>query len=285
MTQLICGLILNYRDAQGTARCVKSLLENKVDHVLVWDNSEDGGNSVNQLVRMWQHDSRVYIHRSPVNLGFAAGVNRGIDQILEGYPDSRVLLINNDACLLDNSLSRLNKALDTHPAAVIAYPAINHNGQVKGIAYYQKLFGLLSFDRPFPGSFPYATGCAMLIDPDRITLPLFDEDFFMYGEDVLLGWRLGPERMVFIPDVLVFHEGSVASGLGSEFYETHVVAGHWLLADKLSKNHLEFFMLHAGRWFYLIIRSLIRIFRFRSLLPYHALMAGRRLVRQSVSGN
>ncbi len=281
MTRSICGLTLNYRDAQRTARCVETLLENKADHVLVWDNSEDGGNSVNQLVQMWQHDSRVNIQPSSVNLGFAAGVNRGIDQILEGYPDSRVLLINNDACLLKNAISRLNLALDTHPDAVIAYPAINHNGLVKGTAYYQKCFGLLSFDRPFPGSFPYATGCAMLIDPDRIILPLFDEDFFMYGEDVLLGWRLGPERMVFIPDVLVFHEGSVASGLGSEFYETHVVAGHWLLADKLSQNHLETVIFHTGRWMYLITRALTRIFRFRSLRPYHALMAGRRLVRQS----
>jgi GT2 family glycosyltransferase len=280
MDRLIVGLTLNYRDAERTSRCIASLLADGAAGVLVWDNSEDDGVSARELDQRWAREPRVMVEVSARNLGFAAGVNRGIEAILARWPQAWVMLLNNDAVLQRGALSTLASALNDQPRAVIAHPRIDHDGQVIGTVYYQRWFALLCFDRPWPGSFPYPSGSALLIAPERIELPLFDEDFFMYGEDVMLGWRLGAARMVHVPEVLVWHEGSASSRNGSVFYELHVAAGHWRLAHKLANNPADAALLLAGRCISLSARALIRAVRSRSLVPVLAFFKGLRLARQ-----
>jgi GT2 family glycosyltransferase len=280
MDRLIVGLTLNYRDAERTSRCIASLLADGAAGVLVWDNSEDDGVSARCLRQHCASDSRVVVEVSARNLGFAAGVNRGIEAILTRWPRAWVMLLNNDAVLQRGVLVTLASALNDQSRAVIAYPRVDHGGQVIGTVYYQRWFALLRFDRPWPGSFPYPSGSALLIAPERTELPLFDEDFFMYGEDVLLGWRLGAARMVHVPQVLVWHEGSASSRNGSVFYELHVAAGHWRLAHKLANNPADAALLLAGRCISLSARALIRAVRSRSLVPVLALFKGLRLARQ-----
>ncbi|MGQ9796538.1 glycosyltransferase [Desulfosoma sp.] len=277
MNRPIIGLTLNYRDANRTSRCVASLLADGATAVLVWDNSEDGGVSAEELHRRWAHDPRVVVQVSERNLGFAAGVNRGIEAILARWRQAWVMLINNDAVLYRGALSALTGALRDQPRAVVAYPCIDHDGRIIGTIYYQRVLALLRFNRPWPGSFPYPSGCALLIAPERIELPLFDEDFFMYGEDVMLGWRLGAAHMAYVPQVLAWHEGSISTRNGSEFYEIHTAAGHWLLALKLARTAGDKKLLAAGRVLGLGVRALVRAIRGRSLMPLRACILGRRL--------
>ena len=49
----VIGLILNYRDATRTVRCIASLLDDGISHILVWDNSGDDGASANTLQSVW----------------------------------------------------------------------------------------------------------------------------------------------------------------------------------------------------------------------------------------
>lgn len=274
------GLTLNYRDANRTSRCIASLLADGADAVLVWDNSEDNSASAQALRQEWADEPRVLIEVSARNLGFSAGVNRGIDAILSRWPGAWALLINNDALVHRGALTALTTALRVKPQAVIAYPRVDHGGKVLGTVFYQRFFALLRFDRPWHGSFPYPSGSILLIAPERIDLPLFDEDFFMYGEDVMLGWRLGEERMVHVPQVLAWHEGSVSSRNGSWFYETHLVAGHWRLAAKLARTPLEHGLLLVGRALSLPARAIVRSLRSRSLLPLRACIEGWRMARK-----
>ncbi len=279
MNPQIVGLTLNYRDAARTSRCIDSLLADGADAVLVWDNSEDGGASAQALRQHWKDEARVTIEPSARNLGFAVGVNRGIDAIVKRWPRAWIMLINNDAVLHHGALAALDAALRAQPQAVIAYPQVDHGGRVTGSVYYQRVFALLGFDRPWPGSFAYPSGSVLLIAPERINLPLFDEDFFMYGEDVMLGWRLGAERMAFVPQVLAWHEGSASSRNGSWFYETRTAAGHWLLARKLARSPLDRITLLAGRVFGLGARALVRSIRFKNLMPLRACITGWRIAR------
>lgn len=277
----IIGLTLNFRDPARTETCVKSLLDDGAEHVLVWDNSDDAGCSAQALQARLAGESRVTVEISPANLGFAAGVNRGIEAILARWPQTWVMLINNDAVLRPGALVALADALREQPGAVVAYPRVDHGGQVTGTVYYQRVFALLRFDRPLPGSFPSPPGSALLIAPERIDLPLFDEDFFMYGEDVMLGWRLGAARMAHVPQVLAWHEGSASSRNGSEFYEIRTAAGHWLLGRKLAHSPVDAGLLAAGRFFGLGARALVRALRLRSLMPLRACAEGWRLARQT----
>ena len=278
-TPPIIGLTLNYRDPMRTTHCVRSLLDDGVHSVLVWDNSDDGGCSAQALRLQWQGNSAVHITESPCNLGFAAGVNQGLRTIIQNWPGAWIMLLNNDATLRPGALQALAAALVAQPQAVLAYPRVNHSGHEIGTVYYQRHFALLRFDRPWPGSFPSPGGSALLIAPERDLETLFDEDFFMYGEDVYLGWRLGVARMACVPLVLVDHEGSASSGMASAFYESRLVAGHWLLAHKLARHLTDRLLLKTGRVITLSARAVVRALRYRNLRPIQALWDGWRLAR------
>jgi hypothetical protein len=68
--------------------------------------------------------------------------------------------------------------------------------------------------------------------------------------------------------------------LGSEFYETHMVAGHWLLADRLARGALERVVLRVLRLPVLTLRAAVRAARFGRLTPLRALWQGLRLARR-----
>lgn len=274
--QIPCvGLLLNYRDAPRSASSIRSLTDNGVAGVVVWDNSADGGRSAAELVSETRGDERISVHVSPENLGFAAGVNRGLELCAKLHPNARVLLINNDARLLPNGLEALASALANRPESKIAFPAINHSGVVRGLSYYHRLTGALS-SRPHPGCFAYPSGCCLLVATDRLHSPLFDGDFFMYGEDAELGWRLraSPGAVLFVDQVLVEHDGSASSGLGSAFYEAHMVAAHLILVRKLADKRMERTMLYLLRALMLVVRGCARSLRFRSMVPLAALWRG-----------
>lgn len=278
LTRNVVGLLLNYRDAGRSVRCIHSLLNERLDHVVVWDNSEDDRASASAVRSVMSDDARLDLQISCSNLGFAAGVNRALAHCARVYPGAWVLLINNDAHLLPGAMLRLVRGLEANPGAKIAFPNIDHAGRVLGPAYCHRLTGLLSW-RPRRGFFSYASGCCMLIATDRITLPLFDEDFFMYGEDWELGWRLGrqPGATVHVDATLVEHDGAASSGLGSPFYEAHMVAAHLMLAHKLADSRLDAYLLHGLRVSMLIARAAVRAIRFRSFVPCRALWEGARI--------
>jgi GT2 family glycosyltransferase len=274
----IVGLTLHYRDAERTSACLRSLLAQDVAHVLAWDNSEDSGASAKELERLMAGESRFRVATEGRNLGFAVGVNRGLEVLFTEFPGSPVLLINNDAVLMPGALGAFQEALESHPYAEILYPDIDHDGWVRGTVYYHRLTGLIT-DRRLPGSFPYASGCCLLINPPESEAALFDEDFFMYGEDIELGARLSRRNgaMVHVPKLLVYHEGSASSRMGSPFYETRVVAAHWLIAGKLSKGRMDHLLVMTLHYVWLGMRGILRSLRFRSLIPLRALRDGTRM--------
>lgn len=280
MKRRTVGLLLNYLDAACSARCIQSLLDEGISRIVVWDNSADGGTSAAAIRANFGQDDRLDIQLSMTNLGFAAGANRGLEHCAMLYPEAWILLINNDARLLRGGLSRLVDALAVNSVTKLAFPSINHAGRILGWSYCHRLTGLLS-RHPRTGFFPYASGCCMLIAPERLRGPLFDEDFFMYGEDCELGWRLcgQPAAIAHVEDILVEHDGAASSGLGSSFYETHMVAAHLILARKLARSSFEAYLLYVFRILMLIARAFVRAIRFRSLIPCKSLWHGARIAR------
>jgi GT2 family glycosyltransferase len=166
------------------------------------------------------------------------------------------------------------------PKAILAFSDIDHGGEIVGPVYYQRWVGLFT-RRRVPGSALYVSGCALLIAPGRFEDLLFDEDFFMYGEDIELGWRLmGCDGwFAHVAGVWVRHEGSASSGMGSEFYESRMVAAHLLLGRRLAKGRFEYALMIFGRFLTLTTRAGLRVLRYRSMLPIRALWSGWHLSR------
>lgn len=269
---MIVGLLLNYRQSNRTLRCIDNLFSKGVDYVVVVENSDDDGVSFDFIRKKLSVRNDVEIINGGGNLGFSAGVNCGIFWIKNNLPLCQyVLLINNDAVILEEGVSDLVAILDESPQSVIAFPQINHNGTVLGRMYVHRLTGLLS-SKKYLGSFFYCSGCCFLIALNRLTEKLFDEKFFMYGEDWELGWRLGEKRIVFLPKTLVFHEGSVSSGVGSYFYEYSLVVAHLKIIENIKNGTVDLVVLWVVRLIMLLVRAVIRTLRFRSILPLKALL-------------
>jgi len=246
---------------------------------MVWDNSADGGCSASAIRQFFPDGSKVWVEVSDCNLGFAAGVNRAIKRIRQERPADWILVINNDATLRVGAIERLVGAMQANPAALMVVPAINHSGSKKGQMYYQRWSGLLSYSSRF-GGFAFPSGCCFLLNPERCHCSLYDERFFMYGEDLELGVRFAREgEIVFLTDVLVDHEGSASSRLGSRFYEERVVAAHFLIVKSLARTPIIRLGLLLTRSPFLLARALLRTFRFRSLLPLRALYWGWQIAR------
>jgi len=276
---MILALTLNYRKPELTAACVRSMLREGCDKILVWDNSDDGGHDAAWLTQVFAGDRRVEVLYSSCNLGFAAGVNAGLKHLMASSSKQRVLLINNDATLEQGALLALTTAMDSPAQPVIVAPRIVQDGVEFGWMHYHRWLGLV-LRRPWPGTMPYLSGCCLLVDTSRAGTPLLDEDFYMYGEDVALSHRLQQAGLALIlePSALVRHVGSAGSGAGSLFYEVQIVRSHLLLIENLfsqADNSITGrgvrWLALALRWATLGLRAGWRSFRFRSLVPMRAL--------------
>ena len=151
--------------------------------------------------------------------------------------------------------------------ALIA-PKIWHDGQEQGWLCYQPWFAVVT-RRPLLASIAYLRGSCLLIRRKDNSLPLFDEDFFMYGEDVELCWRWRKEggNLKLTTKIWIEHEGSASSGQTSEAYEYFLVSSHWRLASKLSSNCLNRKFMQSTRFFSLLARAFLRSIRYRSTTP------------------
>ena len=98
---------------------------------------------------------------------------------------------------------------------------------------------------------------------------LFDEAFFMYGEDTELGWRLMREgkKAMCAENVYVEHEYGPSVDRSSFFYEYHMARGHLLLSWKTWMHPVEIPLLLLTKLVGLGARATARSCRYRTLTP------------------
>ena len=269
----ICAVILDYRGAQKTEACLLSLIAQGIDTVLVVDNSEDQEASqqlADAAARVRQKDADYSLHivTTGANLGFAGGVNFALGHEKARHCEA-FLLLNNDATIYPGSVEQLDHALKKHAADLVSPAIIDDEGTPQPMMWYQRFFGLMTYKR-LPGSYPYLCGCCLMFRRDLlVSEKLFDEDFFMYGEDTLLGWRLLREHKEFacIETATVRHTGQGKFAPSTLFYEYHMTRAHILLALKTRNNLLEIPVLLVGKCIGLIARGIRRSIRYRQSAP------------------
>lgn len=268
----VCAIVLDYRRADLTAQCLDSLA-GQVEHAIVVDNSDDRSASRDLQRRLDARDpGRPPLTRlaPPTNLGFAGGVNYALHRF-EGLKDyDAVLLVNNDATLGAGAVAALARALQAASGPALAAPACTDDGMPLRLWYHAAL-GLVTRRRLW-GAFSYLSGTCLLVPQALAAGGLFDEDFFMYGEDVELASRLrrGGIAQVVVTDARISHVGSSAEPQGGFFYEYHMARAHLLLADKLAPGAAWRIVYRACRAPLLLARAGVRSARMRSLTPLAA---------------
>ena len=270
---MTAAITIHFRKADLTARCIDSLLADGWAPVLVWDNSADEGYSLRALAARYAGEPRVQLVANQTNLGFGKGMNAALSELERRGHAGPLLLVNNDAEVLPGMRAALLAALprDSIVPALVA-PRILQDGQVQGWLYYQRWLALVT-RRPLPGSVAYLTGCCLLVRRVDNAAPLFDEDFFMYGEDVELSWRWRRQggALVLLEESWLHHAGSASSGQASAAYERFLVGSHWLLARKLADGLLQSVLMRLLRIPSLTLRAALRSLRYRSWIPLRSL--------------
>ena len=284
MNQHVCAIILDYFGADKTKQSVLSLVGQGLETVYILDNS--GSDSASANLR------RTFAELTEVNTGFkikflTAGKNlgfgKGVNFVLahdrqSESPHDYYLLLNNDAVAGPGLVSGLLSALKIEPQAALAAPRVVSSDPSReyGIWYHRYLGLLLS--RPGRFRFHYFTGCCLLLPRHLVgETGLFDEAFFMYGEDTELGWRLNRQgkKMICVTDVFVEHEYGPSVDRSSFFYEYHMARGHLLLSIRTRKHQAEIPFMIMTKYAALACRAILRCFRYRSFVPLTAsLLAG-----------
>lgn len=215
-------IIINYRTPQLIINCLDSIYKHTTQarfEIIVVDN--DPANGGGEQVR----DSFPGIQwiDMPYNAGFGRANNAGMAVAKGRY----FLLLNADTLVTDNVIDRCMRSMDAE-TDVVAGGAIQRAADGAPMPFYQstseflktffivppsRLFnGLL--DRFFPESRysdsrqkDWLIGAFMIVRADAVRLTGgFDEDFFMYAEDVEWSMRLSKlGKLCYFPDCSFIH--------------------------------------------------------------------------------
>ena len=271
----ICAIVLNYRNATCTESSLLSLSGQGLDALLVVDNSDDDSYSSELAVMMERQadflDYTLHLLKPDGNLGFSRGVNLALSHEAALRCDA-ILLINNDAVAQPGMVARLASALADADCELAAPTIVDAAGKPQPVLWYQRFFGLLT-TRRLPGSFQYLSGCCLMFGRNMLLGgKLFDEEFFMYGEDTQLGWRLKQtdSKVCHLDDAFVRHLGVGSSRQYGIFYEYHTARAHVLLAWKTWHYRIEIPLLLITKTTGLALRAALRSLRSGSMIPLRA---------------
>ena len=208
-------MIVNYRGADDTCTALAALRDLRWprEHVevIVVDNASGDG-SVERIAK--EHpDVRVVALEE--NLGFAGGCNAGAQAATGEY----LAFLNNDARPDPAWLSAAVAVLDRDGSvACVASKVLDWDGEFvdfvdAGLGFYGHGFKLHAGERDDPAydreaDVLFASGAAMVARASTFReVGGFDERYFLFFEDVDLGWRywLLGYRVRYVPASLVFH--------------------------------------------------------------------------------
>lgn len=219
----ISVVVVNWNGAEDLARCLGSLTagrDRRVEVVVV-----DNGSTDDSIARARAAWPAAVIVALPVNAGFAEGCNRGI-AVSHG---DWVLTLNNDTEVDAGFVEALRAAAARAPADVgMIQPRIRLRGRGRlnstGVLVHRdgsahdRDFGAPLGARPAADEVLCVTAGAGLyrrrmLEETRVRGECFDADFFMYFEDVDLGWRarLAGWRATYLPDARVDHTFQASS--------------------------------------------------------------------------
>ncbi|HUY85730.1 MAG TPA: glycosyltransferase family 2 protein [Acidimicrobiales bacterium] len=232
----VAAVIVDYMSAQQTVQAIVSLREQGVSQIVVVDNADTCDPNV-LAGTLGEFDPPVQLVRPGVNLGYGAGINRGVASI-DGNA-SIVLVCNPDLVFDQGSISNMIGAFDPSrldPIAIVGpricspdgatYPSARRfpdpvTAAVHALAgffrpgnRFSKKYRMEDIEMGESTQVDWVSGACMMVRRDCFeALGGFDEAFFMYVEDVDLCWRarVAGWRVVYVPSAKVVHLQGVST--------------------------------------------------------------------------
>ncbi len=236
---VVSVVIVNFRGADDTIRCLREFdhigwPEDRLELIVVDNDSGDGSA---ERIRSAVPSAKVF--ESGANLGFAGGCNFGVARATGEF----VGFINNDARPADGWISAAVAVLcaDSSVGAV-ASKVLDWDGEVIdyvdgsltwfGMGYKREVGRPDAAEYDVPKDVLFGTGAAMFV-PAALFREVggFDERFFMFYEDVDLGWRLNllGYRVRYVPGSVAYHKHHETMRKFGDYRESYLLERNALL--------------------------------------------------------
>jgi len=218
-------IIVNFNDKSHLENCLPSIEENaqtmEVEILLVDNNSSDGSQEF-----ITQNYPQVKLILNEENVGFAKANNRGFRESKGEF----LLFLNTDTVIQPNALSLLLEELRASPRVGAIGPALIRGENAYQVSFGRRVsFASEVFQKFFLNPFYIfrlknvrrkkevgwlSAACFMIRREVLEDVGLFDENFFLYFEDIDLCYRIRKEgwNLLFFPQVRVFHRGGASTG-------------------------------------------------------------------------
>ncbi len=217
---MISILVVNYNGERTIQQCIESLKNQNFPkdqyEIIVIDN-----NSTDKSYNLVPRDIKLI--KSNTNLGFAKANNL----VLKVAKGEYIALLNNDAIADKNWLKELHKEIQKENIGAVCNRVNYGNTNLpwfSGAKIYPINLVKHNYLKNKRGYSDYPCGCSMLIKREVIEKLgyLFDEKFFMYGEDNDLGLRLKKAgyKTLYIPTPITEHLIPVDRLSKNEVYST-----------------------------------------------------------------
>lgn len=246
-------LVLNYNDAVTTISFVNSVVKySSVRMILVVDNHSTD-DSLERLKTL--ENEKVIVVDSGKNKGYGSGNNFGIRYLFENVQSEYILLSNPDVIVKESTLQKLESFLQDNSEYAIAAPFMLDS---KGAKQYNTAFRIpskweyiLSIDlllSKIKGSFYYndiasekkkvknvgsVTGSMFMMRvKDMLEFGMFDENIFLYCEELVLGIKMqnARKKIALLTDYTFVHNHSVSI---SKTYKSMVAKQRLFMNSKL----------------------------------------------------
>ncbi len=292
-------VIVNYNVEHFLEQClnaVRKAIKGIESEVFVVDN-----NSVDGSLRMLAEKfPEVHLIANKDNVGFSKANNQAIKKSKGEY----VLLLNPDTVVEDDTFRKVIQFMDTHPdAGGLGVKMLDGKGKFlpeskRGLptplAAFYKIFG---FSRLFPRSKRFSHYHLGYLDKDQIheievlsgafmlmrrkaldKAGLLDEDFFMYGEDIDLSYRITQAgyKNYYFPETRIIHYKGESTKKSSVnyvfvFYNAMIIFARKHFSQKRAKTFT--LLINIAIYFRALLAILARFAR-RIALPFADLVVG-----------
>lgn len=234
-------VIPNWNGKEFLRICLDSLFKQSFKNyeIILVDN----GSSDDSVSFTKNHYPEVKIVVLKKNMGFAVAANTGIKEAKGGL----VALLNNDTEVDKDWLREIFNASekDNHASFFASKLLDFKNRKIidscgDGLSWSGRAFSIGKGKKDSPGFedvkyvFGATAGAAVYKKEMLEKVGLFDEDFFMYLEDVDLDFRaqLMGFKCLFVPKAKVYHIGSATAGKNSAFVFKYITRNRWYLMKK-----------------------------------------------------
>ena len=219
-------IVLNWNGSDDAIECVDSLIKQtlKPTIIIVDNNSSDNSVTVFEKYISSHKKEKIILLKNSDNLGFAGGINTGLIYALKNNFEY-IGVLNPDAIADRNWCEALIYQLSKYPECGIATGILQRRSSntLDTTGDFYTTWGLpgpRNRDEPIknaptkPGEVFGATGGGAIYRAKIFDdIDMFDEDFFMYYEDVDLSFRaqLAGWKVRFTPKAIAYHKVGASS--------------------------------------------------------------------------